>query len=100
MKNEIIANPFLQIISLFDLLISNKISLETSTVSKPEISSSLKRDVIIKRNGHYPFDQILEFFLLLNGKRDSKTGVLFFLLLNIICRTCWHALSSPHSLRH
>lgn len=78
MKNEIIANPFLQIISLFDLLISNKISLETSTVSKPETSSSLKRDIIIKRNGHYSFNQILEFFLLLNGKRDSKTGVLFF----------------------
>lgn len=62
MKNKIIANPSLQklnyilskkqIISLFNLFISNKISLETSI--EPETSSSLKRDIIIKRNDHYP----------------------------------------------
>lgn len=99
MKNKIIANPFLQklnyilskkqIISLFNLFISNKISLETSI--EPETSSSLKRDIIIKRNDHYP---LFKFWNYSNyqtrffNKMVAKEFENRFFFLNIICRTC------------
>lgn len=39
-------------------------------------------------------------FFIVKWQKRFENRCSFFFLLNIICRTCWHALSSPHSLRH